>query len=180
MCNRVGIFSYSACAKKGGLALLIRTLAPWFHRPWICLPLWVVLHISVGLCAWHQCVTLPLGEANLISRLSPHCMQWKAGEGLGTRLIIDLVIKPLKIDVNVMCALQTLPRYSTSSFQMMWTQSRCRLIQFQTAHTVLLYPFKTPLYVYACDGWDRRGEGNIYTLRGSFSFSLTAQEIKNG
>ena len=94
----------------------------------------------------------------------PGSLQWKAGEGLGTRLIIDLVIKPLKIDVNVMCALQTLPRYSTSSFQMMWTQSRCRLIQFQTAHTVLLYPFKTPLYVYACDGWDSRGEGNIHTL----------------
>ena len=106
-------------------------------------------------------MTLPLGEANFISRLSPHCKQWKAGEGLGTRLIIDLVIKPLKIDVNVMRALQTLSRYFTSSFQMMWTQSRCRLIQLQTAHTVLLYPFKTPLYVYACDGWDRGGEGTI-------------------
>ena len=34
----------------------------------------------------------------------------------------------------------------------------------QTAHTVLLYPFKTPLYVYVCDGWDRGGEGNIYIL----------------
>lgn len=74
------------------------------------------------------------------------------------------MIKPLKIDVIVICALHTLSRYSTSSFQTMRTQSRCRLIQLQTAHTVLLYPFKTPLYVYVCDGWDRGGEGNIYIL----------------
>ena len=72
--------------------------------------------------------------------------------------LVHLVIKPLKTD---MCAAQTFSRYSTSSFQTTWTQSQCRLSP--TAHAVLSYPFKTPLYVSVCVIGGAGEERGIYS-----------------